>query len=42
MCECFHVEFENNDPSKPLINCGIVYNETKGMDDSSEQRIPYL
>ncbi|OHT03454.1 Clan ME, family M16, insulinase-like metallopeptidase [Tritrichomonas foetus] len=30
MSECFHVEFEDNDPSKPLINGGVVYNEMKG------------
>lgn len=28
--ECYHLEFEDNDPEKPLIHAGVVYNEMCG------------
>lgn len=39
MSECFHVEFEGNDPEKPLINGGVVYNEMRGSFNSFSRRI---
>lgn len=39
MSECFHVEFENNDPNKRLINTGVVYNEMLGLINSAYHRI---
>lgn len=39
MSECFHTEFEDNDPTKPLINSGVVYNEMRGSLNSSIQRV---
>lgn len=39
MSECFHVEFEDNDPTKSLINGGVVYNEMRGSFNSFGRRI---
>lgn len=39
MSECFHLEFEENDPNKPLINGGVVYNEMVGSFNSFSTRI---
>lgn len=39
MSECFHLEFEDNDERKQLINNGVVYNEMVGMLNSFYHRI---
>ena len=41
MSECFHNEFEDNDPNKPLLNCGVVYNEMKGFFNTASSWTSY-